>query len=66
MDATMSTDAMKQLAVNGGPKVRTEPWTPRHLFGKEEKQAAVALFDRAIETGNVFSYNGEEEEAYCR
>lgn len=54
------------LALHGGPKVRTTPWPPRRLFGEEEKQAAVALFDRCIEQGEAFSYHGDEEEAYCR
>jgi perosamine synthetase len=55
-----------QLAVNGGPKVRQQPWHGRALFGEEEKAAAVALFDEAIRTGSAFGYNGPEEEAYCR
>lgn len=62
----MRTGAAKQLAINGGPKVRTEPWPARHLFGDEEKQAAVDLFNKSIATGNPFSYEGEEEQAYCR
>ena len=55
-----------ELAVNGGPKVRTGPFPARGLFGEEERAAAVALFDRSIETGNAFGYDGPEEEAYCR
>lgn len=55
-----------QLAINGGPKVRTRPWPGRCLFGAEEQAAAVALFEEAIRTGEVFGYNGPEEEAYCR
>lgn len=54
------------LAIRGGEKVRQSPWPPRALFGEEEKQAAVALFDQSIATGNAFGYNGEEEESYCR
>jgi perosamine synthetase len=61
----MSTDAMNQLAISGGEKVRTAPWPPRHLFTEEEKQVAVSMFDQAIASGNAFCYNGEEEEAYC-
>lgn len=52
------------LAIDGGPKVRTDPFPPRRLFDEEEKQAAMALFDQAIETGSVFCYGGPEEEAY--
>ncbi|MBN1341316.1 MAG: DegT/DnrJ/EryC1/StrS family aminotransferase [Phycisphaerae bacterium] len=62
----MASDGANQLAVNGGPKVRTAPWPARRLFGEEEKQATVALFDKYTSAGGVFGYNGEEEEAYCR
>ena len=55
-----------QLAVNGGPKVRQQPWPGRALFGEEEKAAVCALFDEAIRTGSAFGYNGPQEEAYCR
>jgi len=54
------------LAVNNGPKTRTTPWPARHLFGQAEKEAAMRLFDQAIESGNAFGYNGPEEEAYCK
>ena len=56
---------MSKLAIDGGPKAFDRPFPARRLFGEEEKQAAVALFDRAIETGETFGYNGPEEEAYC-
>jgi len=52
------------LAVDGGKPVRTEPMPPRRLFGEQEKQAAVALFDEAIRTGGAFGYNGPEEQAF--
>jgi dTDP-4-amino-4,6-dideoxygalactose transaminase len=55
----------EKLAVDGGPKTREKPWPTRHLFGKEEKQAAVDLFDKSIASGNAFGYNGPEEDAYC-
>jgi dTDP-4-amino-4,6-dideoxygalactose transaminase len=54
------------LAINGGPKVRTEPWPARQHFGMEEKAAAMELFDQAIESGSPFGYNGPQEEAYCK
>jgi len=57
---------LSELAVNGGPKVRTEPWPgPGHL-GAEEKAAIDALFDEAIAAGSVIGYNGPAEEAYCK
>jgi len=52
------------LAIDDGPKVRTKPFPPRALFGEEEKQAAIAVFDAAIEAGGAFGYNGPNEEAY--
>jgi dTDP-4-amino-4,6-dideoxygalactose transaminase len=57
-----------QLAINGGPRVRSEPWRGRsdswHI-GLEEKAALDLVFARAIETGVSPGYNGPEEEAYC-
>ncbi len=58
--------AMKTLAINGGSKIRTEPWPGRAHFGVEEKTAAMALFDESIASGNAFGYNGAQEEAYCK
>ena len=54
-----------KLAVDGGAPVRSAPWPRRCLFGMEEKQAAIDVFDRAIEAGEAFGYNGPEEQAYC-
>ncbi|MFO7973268.1 MAG: DegT/DnrJ/EryC1/StrS family aminotransferase [Candidatus Hydrogenedentota bacterium] len=62
----MTARSKEELAINGGPAVRTTPLPPRHLFGEEEKRAVDALFDKSIETGQAFSYNGPEEEAYCK
>ncbi|MFH1024959.1 MAG: DegT/DnrJ/EryC1/StrS family aminotransferase [Planctomycetota bacterium] len=52
------------LAINGGPKVRTTPMPPRRLIGREEKRAAMRVFDASIKSGNAFSYNGPEQKAY--
>ena len=57
--------ATTQLAIDGGPTAFDRPFPPRGLFGVEEKQAAIAVFDKAIETGEAIGYNGEEENAYC-
>ena len=56
--------ALAELAINGGPKTRTKPFSGRSLIGQEEKDAVVALFDKAIETKEAFGYNGEEEDLY--
>lgn len=55
----------KQLAMNGGPKVRNTPFPDRSLLGTEEKEAVMALFDEAIATGSAFGYMGPQEQAYC-
>jgi perosamine synthetase len=61
----MTQQAIGQLAIDGGPKAFDRPFPARHLFGEEEKRAAMALFDRSIETGEPIGYNGPEEDAYC-
>ncbi len=57
---------MSRLAIDGGKAVRTKPFPKRHLFGAEEKAAAMAIFDQAIASGEPFGYNGPEEQAYER
>jgi perosamine synthetase len=54
----------KMLAVDGGTPVRTTPFPKRALFGAQERDAAVALFDQAMQTGDAIGYNGPEETAY--
>lgn len=56
-----------QLAINGGTPIRTTPLPIRNLFGQEEKDAAISLFDEAMEKGpHILGYNGPQEEAYCK
>lgn len=55
---------IEKLAINGGPKAIATPLKARFHFGKEEKEAAMRLFDNSIETGNAIGYNGPEEEAF--
>ena len=56
-----------ELAINNGPPVRSTPFPRRQLFGPEEKQAAVDLFDQALAEGdNVLGYHGSQETAYCQ
>jgi len=57
---------LSNLALYGGPKTRTKPFIGRSLIGEEEKNAAIALFDQSIASGEAFGYNGPEEEAYCK
>jgi len=53
------------LAIDGGPAVREVPFPNRGLFGAEEKEAVIDLFDGAIESGEAFGDDGPEERAYC-
>lgn len=55
---------MSVLAIDGGPRVRSRPFPARALLGEEERAAAMKLFDEAIESGNVFGYNGASEQQY--
>ena len=54
------------LAIEGGEKVRSEPFPARHLFGEMERDAALALFDAAVKNGQAIGYNGPEEQTYER
>lgn len=58
--------ALAQLALNGGPKVRQTPWPARALIGGEERAAVNALLDETVQSGSEFGYDGPAEEAYCR
>jgi dTDP-4-amino-4,6-dideoxygalactose transaminase len=63
----MSAATISKLAVDGGSKIRTEPWPVRRLFGEQEKAAVMELFDRAIKEGShLMGYNGEQETGYCQ
>ena len=52
------------LAIDGGRPVRETPFPPRALFGAAEKEAALRLFDQAIDSGSPIGYGGPEEQAY--
>ncbi len=55
-----------RLAVAGGAPARTQPFPSRRVFGPEERQAAIALFDAAAEQGDrLLGYAGAQEEEYC-
>lgn len=62
----MDEEKQACLAINGGPRLRGEPFPPRGMIGWEEKAAVDAVLERAIQSGNAPGYHGEEEEAYCR
>ena len=62
----MAREPSEKLAIDGGPPVREDPFPPRGLFGEAEKRAAIDLFDRCAQTGQAFTYNGPEDEGYCR
>ncbi|MBU4199918.1 MAG: DegT/DnrJ/EryC1/StrS family aminotransferase [Verrucomicrobia bacterium] len=54
------------MASSNESKIRPRCFPKRGLIGREEKAAVMALFDKAIDSGDAFGYNGVEEEAYCR
>jgi perosamine synthetase len=56
--------SVEKLAIDGGTPVRATPMPARHLFGEEEKQAAVRLFDECLRTGQAFGYGGPEEQSF--
>jgi dTDP-4-amino-4,6-dideoxygalactose transaminase len=60
----MGIEMDKKLATDGGPPVRSTPMPPRANIGKEEKAAAMKVFDQAISSGNAFGYNGPFEQQY--
>ena len=52
------------LAIDGGKPLRETPFPPRALFGAAERDAALRLFDGAVESGSPIGYGGPEEQAY--
>ncbi len=58
-------DYSAALAINGGEKAVKEPFPPRGHFTAEERDACVAVLDRAIEKGSAPGYGGQEEDAFC-
>ena len=49
----MAQQTTTQLTIDGGPKAFDRPFPPRRLFGRVEKQAAITVFEKAIETGEA-------------
>lgn len=56
---------MSKLAVNGGSVLIEGGLKNRFNLGEEEKAVVMAMFDKAIETGQAPGYNGSEEEQLC-
>jgi len=55
----------EQLAINGGRALISGGLKNRYNIGEEEKSVVMAMFDKAIETGQAPGYNGAEEEQLC-
>jgi dTDP-4-amino-4,6-dideoxygalactose transaminase len=54
-----------QLAVKGGEKMIPDTFFKgRYHFGAEERAAVLALMDNFISSGNMFGYQGVQEEAF--
>jgi len=60
----MEPNPKKQLAINGGPKVRERAMPPRRLFGAAEREAVTRVFDYYEAHGIDFSYQGFFENEY--
>jgi dTDP-4-amino-4,6-dideoxygalactose transaminase len=56
----------KKLAVNGGEKTIPVPMKGRGNIGSEEREAVLVLMDECIKSGNMFGYQGAQEEAFCK
>ena len=52
------------LAIDGGEQVRKAPMPARHLFGAEERDTVIGLFEEAATSGNAIGYGGVEEQGY--
>ena len=52
---------MDKLAIDGGPKVRTEPFPRRELFGQEE----IDLVTEAIRSQKLFWWGGQYVDRFC-
>ncbi len=60
----------KQLAIQGGPKVRATPLPSRKLFGEDELRAVTRVFTESWADGVDFGFQGRFEaeftEKFCR
>lgn len=52
------------LAINGGLKIRERPMPPRVLFGVQEMEAVISVFQDSWTRGRDFSYQWKFEERY--
>lgn len=64
----MKTEAMSELAINGGKRIRNKPYPPHVTTGPEEREAVMRVLDRGIlsayeGTDNEFFLGGEEVRA---
>ena len=56
----------EDLAINGGPKVRSNPMPYRKLFGNAELQAITEVFQDSWEKGVDFGFQGKYEDLFTR
>lgn len=54
------------LAINGGPKVRSRPLPYRKLFGEAELDMVKQVFEDSWQRGVDFGYQGKYEEIYTK
>lgn len=55
----------KPAQVHGGPKARHRPWPQRRHFDHREIRAVTRLLKKETLFGEVITYDGNEEQAYC-
>lgn len=59
-------DKREELAINGGEKAMTGTMRGRYSFGADERAAVLALMDETVKSGNMFGYQGAQEDAFCK
>ncbi|SMP79530.1 dTDP-4-amino-4,6-dideoxygalactose transaminase [Desulfonatronum zhilinae] len=52
------------LSIYGGEPIRKKPFPPRRLFGEDELNAVIEVFQKSWESGIDFGYQGIFEDAY--
>jgi len=55
---------INKLAINGGPKIRDKRFPCRRLFGRDELNMVIKVFEDSWQNGIDFAYQGKYEELY--
>jgi len=57
---------LPELAINGGPKIRSTPLPYRKLFGEKELDIVREVFENSWNTGKDFGFQGKYEALYTQ